>query len=105
MNVCIAHMRGEAIMLTLQDSMVFINEEIQPIKGLTEDDIKMFAEEIARIPYSTDAGYTALVNARRAAFLSGLLGKAVGEECVNRISHILDSVHYDVLHYLGEVEE
>lgn len=50
-------------------------------------------------------GYDALVNAKRAAFIVELLGRAVGEECVSLLTHILDHVHYDVLEYLGETGE
>ena len=89
-------------MLSLKEGVVYIDDDAQPIKGLTEDELKEFSQAIAAIPYSTDAGYQALLNARRAAFVAALLGRAVGEECVNRLTHILDSVHYDVLEYLGD---
>lgn len=102
MEVCIAYMRGEPVMLALRDGIAYINGEAQPIKGLTEEDLNTFATEIASIPYAADPSYQALVNARRAAFLAGLLGHAVGEECVSRLTHILDSVHYDVLEYLHD---
>ena len=55
--------------------------------------------------YSADPGYEALVNSKRAAFIVTLIGSAVGEECVSRLTHILDHVHYDVLEYLGETGE
>lgn len=102
MEVCIAYMRGAPVMLAVRDGNVYIDEEISPIKGLTENDLRTFSESVAAIPYSPDPGYRALVNARRAAFLADILGKAVGDECVSRVTHILDSVHYDVLEFLGE---
>lgn len=106
MEVCIAHMRGKPVMLALRDGIVTINGEMQPVKGLTEAHLRDFTQQIDAIPYSPDPayepGYTALVNARRAAFLAGLLGRAVGDDCMNYISHILDHVHMDVLEYLGE---
>lgn len=102
MEVCIAYMRGKPVMLALRDGVVYIDEEPQPIKGLTEEELTDFSTAIGHIPYSTDEGYKALVNARRAAFLVTLLGRAVGDECVNKLTHILDSVHFDVLEYLGE---
>ena len=105
MEVCIAYMRGEPVMLSLSEGIAHINGEIQPIKGLNEAELTAFAQEISALPYSADPGYQALVNARRAAFLATLLGRAVGDECVNRLTHILDSVHFDVLEYLGEVPQ
>ena len=58
------------------------------------------------IPQGDDeAGYAALVNAKRAAFIVDMLGHAVGDECVNLLTHILDHVHYDVMEYLGETED
>ena len=62
-------------------------------------------DAIQAIPYSEDPGYEALVNARRAAFIAELLGRAVGDDCITLLTHILDHVHYDVLEYLGETGE
>ncbi len=106
MEICIAYMRGAPVMLRLEDKLVYIDNEIQPINGLTKEDLEDFSKSIASIPFGPDhEGYRALVNAKRTVFLSNLLGKAVSDECVDKISHILDSVHYDVLEYLGEYEE
>lgn len=105
MEVCIAFMRGAPVMLELKNGLVHINGEIQAIKGLMEEEVRAFSEAVAAIPYTPGPGYEALVNARRAAFLAALLSRAVGDDCVNRITHILDSVHYDVLEYLGDTDE
>lgn len=105
MEVCIAYMREQAVMLALRDGIVFLDGEAQPIKGITLEDLQTFSENVNAIPYSPGPGYRALVNAKRAAFLVKLLGHAVGEECTDKISHILDSVHYDVLEFLGEVPD
>ena len=102
MEVCIAYMRGKAVMLELRDGVVFLDNEPQPVKNVTEEELTAFSEAVRAIPYSADPGYTALVNAKRAAFIVSLLGRAVGDECVSRLTHILDHVHYDVLKYLGE---
>lgn len=102
MEVCIAYMRGKPIMLALRDGIAYINDEIQAIKGLTEEELQAFSKAVSEIPYSPDPGYKALVNARRAAFIASVMGRAVGEECVTKLTHILDSVHFDVLEYLGE---
>ncbi len=106
MEVCIAYMRGKPVMLSLQEGVAAIDGDVLALKGLEESVLKDFSESVAAIPYSTDEeGYKALVNAKRTAFLASLLGYAVGDECVNKITHILDSVHYDVLEYLGEVPD
>ncbi len=106
MEVCIAYMRGKPVMMKIHEDIVYIDGEEQPILGLTKADLEEFSKAIAAIPYSTDQeGYQAMLNAKRTAFLASILGKAVGDDCVNKISQILDSVHYDVLKYLGEVEE
>lgn len=102
MEVCIGYMHGKAVMLELRDGVVFLDNEPQPVKNVTEEELTAFSEAVRAIPYSTDPGYTALVNAKRAAFIVNLLGRAVGDECISRLTHILDHVHYDVLEYLGE---
>lgn len=105
MEVCIAHLHGKAVMLGLRDGIVYLDDEPQPIKHLEEAELAAFSAAIQAIPYSPGPGYTALLNARRAAFVASLLGKAVGEECLDRLSHILDHLHYDVLEFLGETGE
>lgn len=102
MEVCIANMHGKAVMLELREGVVFLDNEPQPIKNVTEEELAAFSEAVRAIPYSTDPGYEALVNAKRAAFIVNLLGRAVGDECISQLTHILDHVHYDVLEYLGE---
>lgn len=105
MEVCIAYMREQAVMLSLRDDILFLNGEAQPIKGISKEDLQEFSDTINAIPYTPGPGYQALVNAKRTAFLVKLLGHAVGEECTDKLSHILDSVHYDVLEFLGENED
>ncbi len=107
MEICIAYMRNKPVLLRLaDDGIVYINDEPQAMKGVTKELLQDFSASIAAIPYSTDEeGYKALINSKRTAFLASLLGFAVGDECVDKISQILDSVHYEVLLYLGEVEE
>lgn len=105
MEVCIAYMHDKPVMLALREGIAYLNDEPQPIKYLTEEQLQEFSNAIGAIPYSADPGYDALLNARRAAFIVDLLGRAVGEECVSRLTHILDHVHYDVLEYLGETGE
>lgn len=102
MEVCIAYMRGKAVMLSIQEGVLFLDGEAQPIKGIGAGDLQEFADSVNAIPYSTGAGYSALVNSKRAAFLVKLLGHAVGDECTDKLSHILDYVHFDVLEFLGD---
>ena len=105
MEVCIAYVRGKPVMLALREGIVHLDGEPQPIKNLSVEQLQDFSEAIRAIPYSPDPGYDALLNAKRAAFIVDLLAGAVGEECVSRLTHILDHVHYDVLEYLGETGE
>lgn len=102
MEVCIAYMRGKPVMLALRDGIVYIDTEPQPIKDVTEVELETFTEAVRAIPYSMDPGYEALINAKRAAFIADLLGRAVGDECISKLSHILDHLHYDVLEYLND---
>lgn len=105
MEACIAMIHGNSVILSLRDGIVYLDDEPQPIKNLEEIEIADFIRAIQNIPYSTDPGYQALLNAKRAEFIAGLLGKAVGDDCINHLTHILDHVHYDVLEYLGETGE
>lgn len=105
MEACLGVIHGKPVMLELRDGAVYINGEPQPIKNLSEDELRQFNDEVAALPKSDDPGYEALVNAVRAAFIAKLLGKAVGDDCINTLTHILDHVHYDVQKYLGEVED
>lgn len=105
MDVCVATIKGRPVMLELRDGIVSIDGEAQPIKNLTEQELAQFRESVEAIPPSADPGYEALVNARRAAFLASLLGRAVGDDCLTRLTDLLDHVHYEVLRYLGETGE
>lgn len=104
MEICIADFGEEPIMLALRDGLVYIDGELQPIKHVTEEELLRFEETIRAIPVSTDPGYEALVNAKRTQFLVSLLGRAVGEECINLLTELLDQLHFRVLHYLEEDE-
>ncbi len=104
MEVCIAYMHGKPVMLELREGIAYIDGVPQPIKYLEEAQLQEFSDAIQAIPYSTDPGYDALVNAKRAAFIAELLGRAVGDDCITLLTHILDHVHYDVLEYLEETE-
>lgn len=106
MEVILANVRGKPVKLSLQDKLVLIDGEAQPIKNLTEDDLQKFQKNLDELPPTDDPEATeALKNSLRAAFLSQLLGKAVGDECITLLTDLLDNVHYDVLKYLGEVED
>lgn len=102
MEVCIAVMHGKPVMLKLLDGVVYLDNEPQPIKNLGEEELAAFSDAIRATPPSADPGHEALLNARRAAFIVTLLGKAVGDECISTLTHILEHVHADVLEYLGE---
>ena len=105
MEVCIGEVHGKPVMLEVRDGIVSIDGVAEPIKNLDEAELRSFQETLDALPRSDEEGYAALVNARRAAFIASLLGRAVGDECVGRLTDILDHVHYDVLKYLGETGE
>ena len=105
MEVCIGEVRGKPVMLEVRDGVVSIDGVAEPIKNLDEEELRQFQESLDALPKHDEEGYRALVNARRAAFLSSLLGRAVGDDCVGKLTDILDHVHYEVLKYLGETGE
>lgn len=102
MEVIIAEEQGRPVVLALRDGIVSLDGEAEPIKNLTEKDLREFQAELDALPQSGDPGCKALINAVRAAFLARLLGHAVGDECVDRISRMLDLAHYEVLRYLDD---
>jgi len=102
MEVCIALVKGREIMLKLEDQLVYIDGRIEHIRGLTHEALRDFAEELAAVPFTDHPEYQARLNARRVAFLSKLLGMAAAEESQDVVVRLLDSVHYDVLEFLGE---
>lgn len=105
MEVVLANVRGKPVKLSLQDNLVLIDGEPQPIKNLTLADLQKFQQNLDSLPETDDQeAAEALQNSLRAAFLSSLLGKAVGDECISMLTELLDVVHYDVLKYLGEAE-
>lgn len=102
MELCLASFDDQDIILELRDELVYINGQLQPIKHVTEDELVTLDNVIKAIPVCDDPGYDALVCAKRAEFIVSLLGRAVGEECVDFLSHILDHLHFRVQHYLDE---
>ncbi|MBQ9537559.1 MAG: hypothetical protein IJU79_07235 [Desulfovibrionaceae bacterium] len=103
MEICLATIDAQPVMLQLKDGNIYIDGELQPIKYVTESEVAAFAEAVAQIPVSDDPGYAAKLNCQRANFITNfLLGRAVGEECIDLLTHILDHLHYDILEYLGE---
>ena len=106
MEVILAKVHGKPVKLTIDKGIVLIDGEPQPIKNLTNEDLQKFQKNLDSLPSTDDPeAAEALQNSLRAAFLSKLLGKAVGDECITLLTDLLDNVHYDVLKYLGEVEE
>ena len=104
MEVCIALVRGREIMLKLEDPYVYIDGQIEHIRGLTDGILRDFAAELAAVPFEDHPAYQARLNARRVAFLSRLLGMAASEYSQDAVTRLLDSVHYDVLEFLGETD-
>ena len=104
MEVCIARIKGRDIMLKLEDRLVYIDGQVEHIRGLTGEVLQTFAEELAMVPVADHSVYQARLNARRVAFLSRLLGMAASEDSQETVVRLLDSVHYEVLEFLGETD-
>ena len=104
MEVCIARVKGRDIMLKLEDRLVYIDGQVEHIRGLTREVLQAFADELAAVPEADPPAYQARLNARRVAFLSRLLGMAASEDSQEIVVRLLDSVHYDVLEFLGEMD-
>jgi len=104
MEVCIARIKGREIMLKLEAQRVYIDGQIEHIRGVTDEILHDFAAELAAVPFEEHPGYQARLNARRAAFLATLLGMAASEDSQDVVTRLLDSVHDDVLAFLGEAD-
>ncbi|MBQ7456122.1 MAG: hypothetical protein IJS54_00715 [Desulfovibrio sp.] len=102
MEVCLASIMDHDYLLELRDGQVFIDGELQPIKYVTNEELEAFDQAIKAIPVSDDPGYHALLCAKQTQFLVSLLGRAVGEECVDMLTHLLDHLHSHILHYLDD---
>jgi citrate lyase gamma subunit len=105
MEVCIARVNNRDILLKLEGQLVYIDGQVEHIRGLTQAILRDFAAELAAVPIEDHPGYQARLNARRAAFLSRLLGMAASEDSQDVVVRLLDHVHYDVLEFLGEVDD
>lgn len=92
-------------MLCLKDGMVHVNEVIQPIKGLSQEEIDAFAVELAQAPEGDEQGREAWRHACRIQFVLRLLERAFGDECVEYLELVLGNLHWRVLQYLGEAED
>ena len=102
MEVCIATVHGRDIMFSLRNGLVLLDGEVMPVKHVTEEELEKFRAGVDAIPRTGDArGVRALVNAKRAAFIVSLLSRAVGDDCVSALTHILGHVHDDVQEYLN----
>ncbi len=102
MQICLAEFDDKTVLLELRDGLVYIDSELQPIKHVTEEELLLFQNALDDIPVSADPGYAALLDAKRCQLLVSLLGRAVGEECIDFLSSILDALHARVRNYLEE---
>ena len=94
MSVNIGNLDGAPQILEVRNGLVLINGDPQPIKYLTEDQVRDFARELEAIPDDGDPG----------DFLLGMLEHAFGDECTDYIEHLIGQLHYNVSVYLGETE-
>lgn len=105
MKTCIGVIHDKPMIIEVKDGLVYLNDELMPIKNITEEDVQLLNDQLDSLPKSDDPGIIAKANSYRAPFIVKLIGNTVGEDSIDRLSHILDHVHYDVLKYLGEVDE
>lgn len=104
MSVNIGNLDGAPQILEVRNGLVLINGDPQPIKYLTEDQVRDFARELEAIPDDGDPGRAALRDAKRIDFLLGMLEHAFGDECTDYLEHLIGQLHYNVSVYLGETE-
>lgn len=105
MAVKIGELHGVPQVLELLGGVVYINDEPMPIKNVTVEEVEAFAAELDAVPQGDDPGYHALRCAKRVQFVVNLLPRAVGNECVGYLQRLMGFLHYDVLSYLGEVDD
>ncbi|MDE5833098.1 MAG: hypothetical protein K2H64_08965 [Desulfovibrio sp.] len=105
MEVSLGEINGKPITISVTDGVLSLNGAAQPVKNITENDLREYQDKIDALSADDPEGLAALKNALTAEFLVKLIGNAVGDECVNRLTRLLDYVHYDVLTYLGETGE
>ncbi|MDO5536294.1 MAG: hypothetical protein Q4F72_02000 [Desulfovibrionaceae bacterium] len=105
MSVIIGYIAGEEQELTLINGLVHINNEPQPIKNVTQEEIDAFAAVLAAAPDGDPAGQEAYRDTKRIAFLVELLSRTFGDECSEMLEHMIGNLHYRVLDYLGETDD
>lgn len=105
METTLGIVRGKPVTIAVRDGIVFLNDEVLPIKNIGESDLIEYQGKVDSLPSFDEEGRAALKNALTAEFLVKLLSNAVGDDCVTRLTRLLDHFHYDVLTYLGETGE
>ena len=104
MSVIIGYISGEEQKLTLVNGLIHINDEPQPIKNVTQEEIDAFAAALEAAPEGDPEGQEAYRNSKRIAFLVELLSRTFGDECTDMLEHMIGNLHYRVLTYLGETD-
>lgn len=104
MSVIIGFLGDEPQVLCLKDGMVHVNNVLQPIRGITQEEIDAFAEELDQAPEGDEQGREAWCHTRRIQFVLRLLERAFGDECTEYLELVLGNLHWRVLQYLGEAE-
>ena len=102
MQICLACFDDHEVWLEWRAGLIYIDGEVQPIKHVSEEEVRDFAAKLEAVPTGDEPGFSALLDAKRAEILVSLLGRAVGEECVDYLTSLLDRLHFNVLHYLEE---
>lgn len=105
MSFIIGYLNGEPQELTLINGMVHINNQIQPIKNVTEEEIRLMEQALEDVPEGDEEGREAFRNARRIEFLVSLLSRTFGDEATDFLEQLIGNLHYRVLEYLGETDD
>ena len=105
MEATLCEINGKPRKIAVKDGAVYLDGEAIPVKNIGEEDVRQYAEALKALPENDPEGRAVLKSALSAEFLVKLIGNAVGDDCVNRLTRLLDHVHYDVLKYLGDAGE
>ena len=97
MSFIIGYLNGEPQELTLINGMVHINNQIQPIKNVTEEEIRLMEQALEDVPEGDEEGREAFRNARRIEFLVSLLSRTFGDEATDFLEQLIGNLLIRIL--------
>ncbi len=105
MSVVIGYLNGEPQELTLLAGRYHINGQIQPIRDASPEELEELEELLESAPEGDEAAREAWRNTKRIQFLVRLLGRTFGDEGTALLEHLIGSLNYQVLAFLGETDD